>query len=131
MAGIGDILACKWPGAQWTLGDDAYGSLRWMSGGEPPGEQEIRALSAEVDLLMARERMVVTPMQFRLALDAAGLLDSCEAAVAAAPRAVRIAWDYAVVFERLSPLIDQFAGQLEITPVQVDAVFEAAARIGG
>lgn len=130
MATIGDILARKWPGAQWCLEGDSYASLEWLSDGEPPTESGIRALSAEVDQLMLRERMVATPMQFRLALDAAGLLDACEAAVAAAPRMVQIVWNHAVLFERLSPLIAQFAEDLEISPEQVDAVFEAAASIG-
>ena len=130
MATIGDILARRWPGAQWTMTEDDYSSLHWMAGGEPPAEQDIRAFSAEVDVLMARERMVVTPMQFRLALDGAGLLDACEAAVAAAPRAVQIAWNFVVAIERLSPQVAQFSGQLNIAPEQVDAVFEAAAQIG-
>ena len=126
MATIGDILARKWPGAQWCVEEDSHASLQWLSEGEPPTEAEIRVFSAEVDQLMLRERMAVTPMQFRLALDAAGLLDACEAAVAAAPRAVQIVWNHAVLFERLSPLIAQFAAELEIAPEEVDAVFEAA-----
>lgn len=130
MATIGDILARKWPGAEWTLSEDDYASLSWLSEGEAPAEQDIRAFSDEVDEIMRRERMVVTPMQFLLALDGAGLLDACEAAVASAPRPVQITWNHAVLFERNSPLIAQFAAQLEITPEDVDAVFEAAAQIG-
>jgi hypothetical protein len=81
--------------------------------------------------VLVRQRMVVTPMQFRLALDAYGWLDACEAAVAASPRATQIVWRHAIAIERLSPLIEQFAEQLDIGAEQVDAVFEAAAQIGG
>jgi hypothetical protein len=131
MATIAEILACKWPGASWRISEDDYGTLVWLSAGDAPAEATIRALSDEVDLFQARRRMVVTPMQFRLALEAAGLLDACEAAVDAAPRTVQIVWRHAIAIERLSPLIEQFAEQLDIGAEQVDAVFEAAAQIGG
>ena len=131
MASIGDILARVYPGKIWAVSGDNYSSLRWMSEGEPPPEQEIRAHSDAVDTLMARERMVVTPRQFRLALLAAGLLGDCEALVAGAAEEVRITWNFATSIERTSPLIDQFAVQLGKTPAEVDAIFEAAAQIGG
>lgn len=131
MATIGEILARKWPGAEWCVSEDEFGSLQWLSEGEAPAEQDIRAFSAEVDEIMRREAMVVTPRQFRLALLDAGLLDACEAMVAGADRAARISWEFAVSVERLSPLIDAFAAQMGKTPAEVDAVFEAASQIGG
>jgi hypothetical protein len=131
MATLSQILSRRWPGAEWTIAGDDYASLAWLSPGDPPAEAEIRALSAEVDQELQRSQMVVTPMQFRLALEAAGLLDECEAAVAAAPRVVQIRWEYAVAVERLNPFIDQFAQQIGKTPEEVDALFDAAALIRG
>lgn len=129
MALLSEILSLKWPGVEWMLTDDRYESLIWLSEGDPPSEAEIRAYSDEVDAILRRQRMVVTPMQFRLALDAAGLLDDCEAAVENAPREVKLRWEYAVLIERTNPFIDQFAAMLDKTAEEVDAVFEAAAQI--
>lgn len=131
MATLSQILGYKWPGAEWSMSGDEYGTLAWLGGGKPPSEDKIRAFSSEVDVLMMRDALKVTPLQFRLALDAAGLLDKCEEAVAAAPRSVQISWEYAVTIERLNPFINQFAAVIGRTADEVDAIFEAAALIGG
>ena len=131
MASISEILSRKWPGTEWVLTADDYSTLLWLSETPKPTEQEIRAFSDEVDQLERRYRMRVTPLQFRLALDAAGLLDDCEAVVAQAPRAVQLSWEYAVTIERTNPFIDQFAAVINKTAEEVDAIFEAAAQIGG
>lgn len=129
MATIPEILARKWKGREWTITGDDYSTLQW-AGENKPSEAEIRAFSDEVDTRILREKMVVTPRQFRLALRQAGLLATANALAAQADEDVQIAWEYAVSFERISPLIDTFSGVMGLTPEEVDAVFEAAAQIG-
>lgn len=56
MATLSEILPRKWPGAEWTLTEDNYTTLVWISASPKPTEAEIRAFSAEVDALVAAER---------------------------------------------------------------------------
>ena len=69
----------------------------------------------------------VSPYQARRALNAAGLRDAVEAAVAAASYDVKDAWEYALTVERSSPMIAAVASALGLTNAQVDALFVAAA----
>jgi hypothetical protein len=71
----------------------------------------------------------VTMRQARLALLDAGLLDAVEAAVAAAPRAVRIEWEYATQIERASPLLGAIAAEINLDEAALDALFLAAAQL--
>jgi hypothetical protein len=86
-------------------------------------------LSAEEALAAERDQMQCSRMQARLALYAAGLLDEVEAAVAAAPMAVQIAWADAVTFQRSSPTIEALRGAVGLTPSQVDDLFRTAATL--
>ena len=80
-------------------------------------------------VLLERERaaMSCTPVQIRLALHRAGLLETVEAIVAADPEAA-IVWEYATVILRSSPLIDALAAP-PFTPELIDDLFRAAALI--
>ena len=69
---------------------------------------------------------VVTPRQIRLALNAAGLRDAVENAVAASDQAIKDWWEYALDIERKHPLIESMAQQLGITDQQIDTLFVAA-----
>lgn len=69
----------------------------------------------------------VSPYQARRALNAAGLRSAVEAAVAAAPYEVQDAWEYALVVERNSPMIDALASSLGLTETQLDDLFIVAA----
>lgn len=71
----------------------------------------------------------VTRRQALLALLAADLLDDVEAIMAAAPRAVQIAWDASSVFERDNPLIASMAEQLDLSDEDVDALFVQASTL--
>lgn len=71
----------------------------------------------------------VSAFQARAALFAAGLLDDVEAAVAAADRLTRIAWESAQAFERGSPTIATLAAALGLSDEQLDDLFRAAAEI--
>lgn len=61
MATLAEILARKWPGAQWTIHGDDYARLEWLSGNAvpKPREEEIRAKAAEVDAEIEAERRAV------------------------------------------------------------------------
>lgn len=72
---------------------------------------------------------VVSMRQARLALLAAGLLDDVEAAIASAPRAARIEWEYAQEVARDYGLVLQLAPVLGLTDRQLDDLFVAAASL--
>jgi len=72
----------------------------------------------------------LTPLQVRLALLAAGLLDDFEAVKATAPREMQLAADFATVVYRTDPMLLAFATQLGLTEQQVDDLFRAAAAAG-
>lgn len=73
--------------------------------------------------------LAVTMRQARLALLGAGMLDDVEAAIAAAPPAVRIEWEYATQIERASPLVAAIAAELDLDAPALDALFAAAAQL--
>jgi len=75
-----------------------------------------------------RAAMVASPAQMRLALLAAGRLDTVEAIVAADPRA-SIVWEYSTTYRRTSPMIDALGGPGGFAPEEIDALFIAAAQI--
>ena len=71
----------------------------------------------------------VTMRQARLALLAAGRLDDVDAAVASAPRAVQIEWEYATTVERASPLVAAIGAGLSMDDAALDDLFAGAARL--
>ncbi len=88
--------------------------------GPPPEAPSVESL---------RAAMVVSAFQARAALLAAGKLDDAEAAVAAAPRPVQIAWEYAVEFRRTSPTMLALAPALGLDDAALDDLFRQAAQI--
>lgn len=68
----------------------------------------------------------VTPRQARLALSAAGLLDTVNAAITQAGGATLITWEYATQIRRDDPLITQLGATLGLTTAQIDALFTQA-----
>ncbi len=69
----------------------------------------------------------VTPWQLRRALNAAGLRQLVESAVAASNQDSRDAWDYALEFRRDNALLAAMATGLGVTAEQLDELFLAAA----
>jgi len=130
MLTIDRIVVFGWPGC----GFDTEGGVitKWYDGNPlpQPTPDEIEARRADAEVWWKRKAMAVTPRQFRLALLSAGLLDTAEAIVAGADRAVQITWEFATMIERSSPMIDAFAAVMGKAPEEVDALFEAAALIG-
>lgn len=70
---------------------------------------------------------VVTMRQARLALDAAGLLSSVQAAINAGSNAAKITWEYSSEVQRNNGLIPTMAAALGMTETQIDNLFIAAA----
>lgn len=130
MLTVDRIVSFGWPGC----GFDTEGGVitRWYDGNPlpQPAPDEIEAMRLAAEEYYRRAAMKVTPRQFRLALLAADLLDTAEAIVAGADRAVQITWEFATLIERSSPMIDAFAAIMGKTPAEVDVLFEAAAAIG-
>ena len=90
---------------------------------------ELSAAEVDAALQAAREAMVVTPFQAKAALLDADLLDDIEALMAdpLTDRVVVLAWNNAIQFERLSPMVAGIAAALGWTDEQLDTLFEAAA----
>ena len=102
-----------------------------------PGNSDYAAIQA----LIASGELIIAPYvappappvtqvsmrQARLALLAADLLDDVEAMIVQADRAVQIEWEYATVVDRASPLVEAIGTALNLTDVQIDALFADAA----
>lgn len=76
---------------------------------------------------------VITMRQARLALLDAGLLSQVSVAIASLPspdkECAEIEWEYALVIERRSPLVDVIASLLPLSPAEVDALFISADKL--
>lgn len=71
----------------------------------------------------------ITPRQARLALNAAGLLDKVEQAVAASDKSVQIAWDFATEINRDDPIIAAMKDSLGISDDALDEMFKSAVAL--
>ena len=76
-----------------------------------------------------RQSATVTPFQGRVALSDAGLLANVETAIAAADEKTKVAWEYALEWKRMSPMIVTLATSLNLTDEQVDTLFKEAASV--
>ena len=76
-----------------------------------------------------RAKMKITPLQTRRALRAAGLLDTVEGWLSGQDVTVKEAWEYAIVFERLDPIVMAAATALGLTDAQIDDLFTVAATL--
>lgn len=101
----GKIVVC-------TEASLAFGTLQgWIP--EPTGNYHRGDLydgsvftKAPVDQSAIRDLMVCTLAQLKAALDDAGRLDEVDAVIAAAPRKIRIVWNYSTTVTRKGKLID-------------------------
>jgi len=73
--------------------------------------------------------IVVSPRQFRLQLDAMGLLDTVESWVKTQPRAIGVTFEYAVEFRRDDIMFNAAADAFGFTEAQKDQFFIAAAAL--
>jgi hypothetical protein len=78
-----------------------------------------------------RRSMVVTPLQAKAALLQAGLLDDVEAIISdpSTDRMVVLAWNNALEYRRLSPMITGLTSVLGWSDEQLDGLFNNAANI--
>lgn len=140
MIDLSSVLIYLRPGIRVGLGldveiyDDGDGSgpyiARWADPRDAPTAAEIEAAWPDVQAAQARAGLQpLTPRQVRLVLNQSGLLDSVEAAVAAAGRELVIWWEFSVSYERTNPLVIQMAADLGVSPEQVDAIWAAGAQL--
>jgi hypothetical protein len=86
----------------------------------------------KADRLQAkREGMTLTPFQARAVLSYSGMLGNVMALMAHedTPDMIKIAWEYASEFRRMSPAILGMAGALGLTDEQLDSMFEQGSQI--
>jgi hypothetical protein len=76
-----------------------------------------------------RQSTSCSPFQGRMALADANLLPQAQAAVDAADEKTRVAWEYALEWSRMSPMIATLAPALNLSDAQVDELFRAAIQI--
>lgn len=87
------------------------------------------APSADDLLAVERATMVCSRFQAKAALQAAGLLSTIEAVVAAGDDFVKLAWAEAVEFKRNSPTIAALQDAAGLTDTQIDDLFRTAMTI--
>jgi hypothetical protein len=73
--------------------------------------------------------VAVTARQARLALNAAGLLDDIDAALATMPRDAQIEWQHTHEIRRDSPLIAVVASGLGLDKAAIDELFTQASKL--
>ena len=98
---------------------------------EMEGLEEITEIETHEEWALRRKReaMKVSRPQAVHALRQAGLIPAIEAYMGAASDLERDAWENAVIFSRLSPLVQSMAAALGISDAQLDMLFEAAAQV--
>ena len=97
-------------------------------------EAQVLSLQSQLSTLPEPGEIIVTRAQAKLALQAAGLLESVETAIAsiedAQQKAVAtIAWQEAPNFSRSSTFVAMLGTMLGLSSEQIDNLFEAAAAI--
>jgi len=100
------------------------------------GTVSVEMQIAEYDankLAKAREGMVVSMRQCRLALLADGTLDNVDVAIASLPEpdksAAQVEWEYAATVQRTSPFVASLGAAIGYDDVKMDDLFEAAADL--
>ena len=100
------------------------------------GTVSVEMQIAEYDankLAKAREGMVVSMRQCRLALLADGTLADVDAAIASLPEpdksSAQVEWEYAATVERTSPFVASLGAAIGYDDAKIDALFEAAAEL--
>lgn len=78
-----------------------------------------------------RASMIVSPFQAKAALHRAGLLDNVKQLISNEDTdiLIRLAWEEAIEFRRLSPIIQTLGSILELTEEQIDDLFTDAQSI--
>lgn len=100
------------------------------------GTVSVEMQIAEYDankLAKAREGMVVSMRQCRLALLADGTLADVDVAIASLPdpdkSSAQVEWEYAATVERTSPFVASLGAAIGYDDAKMDDLFEAAAKL--
>lgn len=83
----------------------------------------------EAEKVAWRKTATCSPFQGRMALLNANLLTQAQAVVEGADQETKLAWEYAVIWERNSPMIESLGTAMQLTPDQIDDLFKAAQGI--
>lgn len=89
--------------------------------------EQIAAYEAEKNKLVVPAS--ITPRQCRLLLLQQNFLGEVEALISQSTEDIKITWEYALEFRRDDPLLNQLATNLNLTQVQIDQFFIAAAQL--
>lgn len=76
-----------------------------------------------------RSQTSCTPFQGRMALSNAGHLAQAQALIDQADEKTKVAWEYALVWNRKSSMIESLAGALGLSDIEVDDLFKEAQKI--
>lgn len=87
--------------------------------------------SPEQILEEMRSKMIISPFQGRMALFKAGLMSQVEKIISSSntPQEVKIAWEYAIEWRRLSPMTISLGAALGLTENQIDELYQEASQI--
>ena len=102
----------------------------WIAEGNTP--TPIPVPTEEEILAQWRATADCSRLQAKIALEAAGLLDTVEMYLTIdpdVPFAAKLAWKEAYRFSRRSPLFDLLGPALSMTPEQIDDLFRAAQAV--
>lgn len=91
---------------------------------DPLSSEELDAQAAQW-----RQSASCTPFQGRMALIEAGLMASAQSAIDNADEKTKTAWEYALTWQRQSPMITALGAALGLTNAQIDDLFRAAQEI--
>ena len=105
----------------------AIGLVSPTTANEDNAETELPILWANPYTAPTPPPSPVTPLQIRRALNASGMRNMVEAAIASAPQDARDAWDYATEVRREDATLNFMAAALGMTPTQIDELFSLAA----
>ena len=122
-----EMRAAGLAGLPFSWGSD--GSFCGLENLSPEDAAKLQAVVDAHDPTKTPVPYMVTAKQARLALLAAGLLTSVEAAVKAAGGATQINWDYANEVHRDADLISAIGKSLGLTDAAIDLLFQKAAKI--
>lgn len=94
------------------------------------GDREATEEEVEVwNRLRMAANTSISPRQIRHALNAVGLRQTVEAAIAAGSQDLKDWWEFAAQFERQHPIVVSMGAQLGQTPEQLDALFELGSTL--
>jgi len=126
IAALTDLVAAQ------VAKTEAVTSLKTAQDALAASEAKVAQLQAKIDAYtppVPASVTVVSMRQARLALNAAGLLASVEAAVARSTDEVKIEWEYSSELRRDWPTLALLAGALGLTDQQLDALFAQATAL--